>query len=118
MEDTNKLLESARLELTSKSLELEEKLGIFKEDRNKLTQENSKILSELEETKEEKLSLEKTLNTKSEEYDLSITELKGSLEKSTEQMAKMKQQFQAKMKTMKEQLKEKENTGEVSIFRD
>jgi len=105
LEDTNKLLEEARTELASRDLNLEEKLSVLKEDRDRLTSENVLAQKELERLAGDKVASDNLLLRKTEEYDLQVKELKGSLEKAAEQNSKMKQQFQVKLKSFKEQIK-------------
>jgi hypothetical protein len=109
LDDTNKFLESARVELASRDLNLEEKLNVLKEDRDRLTQETIKLQSDLEIEKHEKVTLDQNLQRKTEEYETVIEQLKGNWEEATEKLTKLKQQFQVKLKSLKDQL----NTSQV-----
>lgn len=105
LEDTNKLLESSRLEQTSRDLELEEKLSILKEDRDRLTKDNVRLQSLLDSTDKEKGELEQSIKEKlesqfKEEIESAVSKTKGEYE---EKITKMKKQVAAKLKAVKEQ---------------
>ncbi|OXA37244.1 protein lava lamp isoform X3 [Folsomia candida] len=110
LDDTNKLLQASRVEQTSRDIELEEKLSVLKEDRDRLTQENVAIQAHLDQVVGEKGTLEQTLSEKTDELNKTINELHIQIETSVSKtkedyeakLTKIKKQFALKLKSVKE----------------
>jgi predicted nucleic acid-binding Zn-ribbon protein len=60
------------------------------------------VEEEISKMKAEKEALEKSHEEKVVEYEAKLEEVNAALTKSTEQMTKMKRQFQAKLKALRE----------------
>jgi len=123
-------------ELQSKIAELEEEKGSYlmtqeeiiglKAEKDKMERDYLERLGEFEKNFTETMSdydsrleeSEKSLNAKDEtlkETENKVQELSSSLEKAKEQLVKMKRQFQAKLKALKEEQKDGTSANAVRL---